>query len=399
MELRKLCLRIMLAALAAGAGTGVPAILAGGNDSLARIAGTAVIMAVAAGILFRLAPLLDKPATQAAGVVGVAAILFEGGLGAALMWEVVPADTRFWLLLLWVGVTAPPAVGSLVLIGRENARYAGWVGAASSAVVLALFLIATFLSEHRLGGPVSEPWMATAWLTGLFGLLATANSFRIDFPGGYWRWAGLACAAVSWIVQIAAVRRTSDPSSGGLIAILVPGSVAVLTGLTNVLLLCELTPTQAWVRTASILTAGVGLIALDGLLIARVGDHEMESGLRFAAAAGLLSLYGSLAVPVMARLNRKADKEPTAAAEFTALSAVCPMCSTPQRLPVGGARCVECGLRFVIQIVEPRCPRCDYLLYRIKSDRCPECGLPLSAPRDGAASSDKPAAVPAPPPA
>jgi len=41
--------------------------------------------------------------------------------------------------------------------------------------------------------------------------------------------------------------------------------------------------------------------------------------------------------------------------------------------------CIECGLRFSIKMDEPRCETCGYLLYRPKSDRCPECGTPIGA--------------------
>jgi predicted amidophosphoribosyltransferase len=31
----------------------------------------------------------------------------------------------------------------------------------------------------------------------------------------------------------------------------------------------------------------------------------------------------------------------------------------------------------LIKVDEPHCETCGYLLYRLKSDRCPECGTPV----------------------
>ena len=55
-------------------------------------------------------------------------------------------------------------------------------------------------------------------------------------------------------------------------------------------------------------------------------------------------------------------------------SVVCPCCGLDQTVPLGTSSCSACGLRIHLRIEEPRCPDCDYLLYRLTSGRCPECG-------------------------
>ena len=51
----------------------------------------------------------------------------------------------------------------------------------------------------------------------------------------------------------------------------------------------------------------------------------------------------------------------------------CPRCKTQQQLRTGPAKCAKCGLRITVQVEEPRCT-CGYQLYRLESERCPECG-------------------------
>jgi DNA-directed RNA polymerase subunit RPC12/RpoP len=41
---------------------------------------------------------------------------------------------------------------------------------------------------------------------------------------------------------------------------------------------------------------------------------------------------------------------------------------------VGDSKCGNCGLKFRIEIEEPRCARCGYLLWQLTERRCPECG-------------------------
>ena len=50
------------------------------------------------------------------------------------------------------------------------------------------------------------------------------------------------------------------------------------------------------------------------------------------------------------------------------------------------AMAVRCGLKFHIRLEEPRCPKCDYLLFMLQSDRCPECGTPV---RGGAPNKEE----------
>ncbi len=79
---------------------------------------------------------------------------------------------------------------------------------------------------------------------------------------------------------------------------------------------------------------------------------------------------------MLARLNRKVEFEPVMT-ELVDVVVICPRCRRKQQVHMGGAACSACGLRITISVEEPRCPKCDYLLYALTSDRCPECGAAI----------------------
>jgi ssDNA-binding Zn-finger/Zn-ribbon topoisomerase 1 len=85
-----------------------------------------------------------------------------------------------------------------------------------------------------------------------------------------------------------------------------------------------------------------------------------------------------MALLVLTRLNRRVDFEP-ASPELSEMTVVCPRCRRKQAVPIGNSACEACGLRISIRIEDPRCPQCEYLLYGLTSDRCPECGTLIGA--------------------
>lgn len=143
----------------------------------------------------------------------------------------------------------------------------------------------------------------------------------------------------------------------------------------------------AWFRTMTIglfAAAVFYLLLILGLLIdekivehvIRVVFRDEELFVRGLVALIVLSIAGSLALPVIwliARLNSGPDSGMESAVEV-ALS--CPRCGLEQRLETNGARCGRCKLEIRIRLEEPRCD-CGFLLYRFEGDTCPECGRPV----------------------
>jgi hypothetical protein len=102
-----------------------------------------------------------------------------------------------------------------------------------------------------------------------------------------------------------------------------------------------------------------------------------------------------LCVPILHWLNTL--RERAAVTTRLVLSLTCPRCGLTQELPAGGAECGRCKLRLRIEIEEEQCPKCGYLLYKLTSTNCPECGTPIPAYQRPEASAAAEAALPAVP--
>lgn len=102
--------------------------------------------------------------------------------------------------------------------------------------------------------------------------------------------------------------------------------------------------------------------------------HGIET---FLIVGSILTGCLLLSVPLLHWFN--ALRERAAVTTALRLWLRCPRCGREQELAAGGATCVQCRLRLRIEIEEERCPACGYLLYRLASSNCPECGAPIPA--------------------
>ena len=94
------------------------------------------------------------------------------------------------------------------------------------------------------------------------------------------------------------------------------------------------------------------------------------------AALGILTGCGAICVPILHRLSAMPVVEHMVTTKLM-LTLTCPRCESRQELPVGHSKCSKCGLRMNIEIEEEHCSKCGYVLYKLTSDRCPECGTPI----------------------
>ena len=186
----------------------------------------------------------------------------------------------------------------------------------------------------------------------------------------WWRWIGVA-AAVAGTVGSALAIFSTDSSKVRESFITWSASLAVVIAHANLSFYAVLTPATRWLRSATIATLMIAA-ALIGLQVQKGWDSEIAQ--RITAAAGICAACGSMAMAIISRLNKKTERQMVAPAEVKAIELICPGCQKRQILPLGEHACAECGLRFAIKIDEPRCENCGYLLYRLKSDKCPECG-------------------------
>jgi hypothetical protein len=103
----------------------------------------------------------------------------------------------------------------------------------------------------------------------------------------------------------------------------------------------------------------------------------------------ILSAVGIIVIPVLWKLQGLQEQTFTTVSKRLALRLTCPRCASEQQISTGSGTCQNCGLRFRIDVEEPRCA-CGYLLFQLQGERCPECGR-LIPWKDRWANAEEPA--------
>jgi hypothetical protein len=220
--------------------------------------------------------------------------------------------------------------------------------------------------------------MSAGAIAGL-GVLGVASLVGAGAPPRRpWRWVGVIASLIATVVAVVAIWKHLQ-SGGGMFAVIV--SIAAVVAHANLCLLVPLTPPQKWVRVVTIVAALATAALVDGMVLADDYRYDFPPGQNFAAAAGIIASCGSLVLLVLARLTRHLDRVPVLS-EVREVTVICPGCQKKQTLGVGDSTCATCGLKFHIRVEEPRCANCDYVLFMLQSDRCPECGTPVRTERN-----------------
>lgn len=380
MPLQRILLRAMLWSLALGALTGVLAVLVADTQLVWRVTGTGLVTALACGILLPVSPMLDRAKSRAAGLVGMGAVIAEYLMALALVWDL---PGTFWVrvefeifttMILLAGGTAV-AMFLMWLVHQTGSLAAGRLGVCVTGAAFAAFMVATW----GRGVLPNQAWWETGWNIFACGGLATISLVTPVRGGRTWPWLGVIGSALGcalWLGDIW-IGAGSDP---GFVLFVLSISTACVVAHAHLAAYCPLTPGQTWLRAttvaAVIVTAGlVDLLAIRAEAYPLPIEQDLLN--RGASAGGILASCGSLALCVLARLNRKVDFEPGLSG-IGEIMLVCPRCRKKQTVGLGGAQCRFCRLRIQVSIEEPRCPRCDYLLFGLTGEICPECGQPLA---------------------
>jgi predicted RNA-binding Zn-ribbon protein involved in translation (DUF1610 family) len=134
--------------------------------------------------------------------------------------------------------------------------------------------------------------------------------------------------------------------------------------------------TQAvrWITIASAVVFVFFLLTLS--LISTLGDVYISWAGQAIGIPLLLAALGTVLVPLaglLERLTREAAAD-SILREAVPVQLRCPRCGEEAVIRCSRpGRCPSCGLRILVRFEEPRCA-CGYLLYRLGSDTCPECG-------------------------
>jgi hypothetical protein len=384
MSLRKFLLRLMLVSLAFSALAGASAVLMAGQDVVWRVVGTGMIAAVGSGLMLVLSLLMDKERSRAAGLLGMVTVVAAFLIGLLLIWDlkfIFHGDWAIALTLLLILGAAPPAMLFLRIMYADGGKWAGIVGLTGCAIGFALLLGAIWYGDiSGRYGSIAEDLASSAWVVSLFGALAAGSLAGLGVNVRWWRWIGVVASAAAAIMALVGI--WEHLQNGGAAFAAVTG-VAVIVAHANLAYLCKLTAGQQWIRWGTVAAVIVTSLLLDVVVFQDYQGGGSDYVARSAGAAAIAAGCGTLALLILARLNRKISTRtlPTGVKELTL---VCPWCQRKQALPLGSSSCGGCGLKFRIAIEEPRCPNCDYLLYMLNSDRCPECGTLIKAGAEAA---------------
>jgi hypothetical protein len=130
---------------------------------------------------------------------------------------------------------------------------------------------------------------------------------------------------------------------------------------------------------AAIRLAGLSMVFVMAVMfsVTILAEPRDQFWFRCLGSAVIATTLVTVAMPILYRV--KGIKTPRLIETArTQMSITCPRCLLLQTIEAGDCQCARCRLKFKLEIEEPRCPECDYLLYRLTSPRCPECGYALA---------------------
>lgn len=382
MELRRTLLRVLLAALALAALAGVVGVVTSAGDTIWQIVGTAGATAVAVSIMLPFSRMMDKEKSRTGGMGGMIWTVVSYVLVLGLIWgfKMFPSGSGEWLaltLLCWT-ICGLPAILLLRLTSIPEARIAGLTGVWAAAATFALLMVWDW-REAILGWSTNnQKWLESGMALGGLGVVVVANLVHaVTNDRRWWRWVGITAACAGYLIAVAGIwQEANSPVGRQVLTFLV--SLSSVLGLANLTLLVPLVGQQEVVRWGTILAGAVCGGAVN-LLVCFVDSPDMEVWGRLTAGSAIVTGCGSLALLVLARINRRVEYRPEdGSLVITDIAVTCPRCSKSQKVKLGGGACKSCGLRIEITIEEPRCPKCGYLLYMLKSPVCPECGTAIA---------------------
>lgn len=381
MELRRVLLRILLIALALAALAGVVGVITAAGETIWRIVATAITTAVAVAIMFPFSLMMDRSKSRGGGMAGMVWTVVAYVLIVGFIWStgIARGNLTASLALTLVSWTlcGLPAVFLLSLVTFPQTRIAARAGVALAGVAFC-FMIVWAWDKSFHWYTREDKWFESGLVLLGFASLAVINMVHAGTNDRrWWRWIGVAAAGAAYATaQMGIILETN--SLPGREVLTACTSLAAVLGLANLALLVPLVGLQEWVRRGTIAVAGVCAAAINVIVSYDRFVRESEPWARVATGSAIVAGCGSLALLVLARINRRVEYHPEDGAVLASeMAVVCPRCRKSQKIKLGGDACRACGLRIEITIEEPRCPKCGYLIYMLTSPICPECGSPI----------------------
>lgn len=368
MRPQRLFLKLMLWLLAASAAAGVLAIFLA-TGVMGRVAGTALLGAVATGLAMAVSRMLDDEKKRVAGLVGLGTIVVSLVLALAALWiELGLSGDLDWQLALTAFLSCIAGLVACSLLPRTGTpafRAAAWVALATDVTALVFLLGAVWVTEE-------EPLQTAGFL------LASGPAAAVALVGAGierrpWRWLGVLAAVVALGMGITGTWFISSDNPTPYIITMV---IAVVVAHANIVMRVALGESAIWARPVAIgSTAAAGACVCGLTLITDGFDSSGPDALtRLAGAMGIVSACSTVAIVVLYRLNRRPPGTSAEVTGITAVQVVCPHCGRKHGAVIGESACAGCGLLITVKVREPRCAACDYPLLGLRGGVCPECG-------------------------
>ena len=195
-------------------------------------------------------------------------------------------------------------------------------------------------------------------------------------------------SATSFVAGMIWVWRPGGPRAHGVetVALLVGMTCSALVAFLCLTALARLRSSWEWTRRATRMSA-VLLAACIAWIV--LFDVRESVGAPTLTILILLTVCGTIGFVFLHWLGKSLPAD--AVTTPLVVSLVCPRCGEMQEMLAGGARCRRCHLLLRIEIEEELCPACGYLLDRLTSARCPECGALVVGAAKGVSPSEAPA--------
>lgn len=346
MTIQKLLLRIVFGSLALAACCGAVAMIFAGHDTLWRIVWTCVATALGAFLLFGSSSVAEREVTRLAGALATALIVAEYLLTLAQIWDVFgSANDQAGFTILALALTGIPAIVCLVMLARPLTTIAARLGLGVCGADLALLLIGAWGSGWGQPQFDDNRWFGISWSLAAFGFLAVVSLVGAGLDRRDWRWAGVAAAGAGVAIATYRIVLAIQAPSSLLVCVT---TVAVVVAHANAMMLCPLRPAQRWLLASTIGAAIATGIFVDLASVTRPWQQDMLG--RLAGAAAIIAGCGTLALLVLARINRSLAPPGTTVSEVHDIALVCPLCGTRQRVPLGAGRCPACSLGIAIRL-------------------------------------------------
>ncbi|MCK4340795.1 MAG: hypothetical protein KAY37_03620 [Phycisphaerae bacterium] len=223
-------------------------------------------------------------------------------------------------------------------------------------------------------GGLDEPAVRASATTGaLLGYYILAIPSAALYERGSWAplpFLGVVACATGFLMLLVCIwaeptRDPTFPKATGIVAV-------IAFSLAHMCLLIRVPggPALTWILGAtSVCIWAVAAMSTAAIIFEPTDDLFY----RLFGAVGVMDASGTLSLLIVAKLKQvgKVDKLASTPAQ---IELRCPRCTASQVLAAGKSKCAACGLKFDIEIEEPRCAKCDYLLWQLPERRCPECG-------------------------